>query len=225
MMRPDEQANAAEVQRDQRMRQGIGKGIGIAVGLASGSLGARALPFLNEYIPTDLAMKGLQKVSPQIASFLKKGQSAGLDIKEGMQYVKDKLMPKEEEKQEAQQDKRNLIEKHSPELHQFISQHIKKGKSHKEAGALARIGTGGKSFDKVIDKLTKEHKTTWEDILESVYGGAKSANSAGNVAQNPADMTGNAQQQQQGQPQQGQSGPGQQALMDVLNRINQKMGQ
>jgi hypothetical protein len=215
MMRPDEQANQAEIMRDQRMRSTVGKGVNAAIGIASGAAGARVLPFLSEYIPIDLAMKGLQKVSPKIADFLKRGQSAGLNIKEGMEYVKEQLIPKEQ----TQQDKRNLVEMHSPELHQFITQHIKSGKSHKQAGALAKLPRKEGDFNKVIEKLMKENNATWEDILESVYGGQQ-------AAQQSQQPTVQAPAQQPNQPQQqGQSGPGQQALMDILSKINQRMGQ
>jgi len=194
MMRPDEQANMSEVQRDQRMRQNVSKGVGAGVGLASTALGARALPFLSEYIPTDLAMKGLQRVAPKVADFLRKGQSAGLDIKQGMDFIKSKLSPTEEPAQSAQ-DSRNLIEKYSPELHQFITDKIKSGQSHLGAGALAELeNKGGKDFRSIIEKIKKDTKSTWGQVLDSVYGGSQAAPSA--QPQAP---------QQQAQPQQQQA--------------------
>jgi hypothetical protein len=221
MMRPDEQANEAAVQRDQRMRQNVSRGVGTAVGTASAAFGARALPFLSEYIPTDLAMKGLQRVAPKVADFLRKGQSAGLDIKQGMEFIKSKLSPEESEAQ----DNRNLIEKYSPELHQFISDKIKGGQSHLGAGALAELGkTGGKDFKSIIDKIKKDTKSTWAEVLEAVYGGAQSANNAGNNMQNPSNQPPGGQNPSTQQASQ-QAGPGQQALMDILSKINQRLGQ
>lgn len=213
MMRPDEQANQAEIIRDQRMRNTVGKGIGTAVGaagLAGSGIASRVVPLLSEYVPIDLAMKGLRKISPPIADFLERGQKAGLNIKEGMEYVKNNLTPKEE----AQQDKRNLVEMHSPELHQFITQHIKSGKSHKQAGALAKLPRKEGDFNKVIDKLMKEHNATWEDILESVYGGQQGS-------QQP-QPTMQAQAQQQSQPQ--QQGPINSKLSSMFDRVDKFLG-
>jgi hypothetical protein len=239
MMRPDEQANAAEVQRDQRMRSNVGKGVGVAVGAASAAFGARALPFLSEYIPTDLAMKGLQRVAPKVADFLKKGQSAGLDIKQGMDFIKSKLSTEQTTK--SAQDNRNLIEKYSPELHQFIDQQIKGGRSHLEAGAIAQLGKkGGPDFKSIIDKITKDNKSTWADVLDAVYGNssqsakqpANSPQTPGNSAQSPINSPQSGinppqthPNSAQGQQAARQSGPGQQALMDILSKINQKLGQ
>lgn len=196
MMRPDEQANAAEVKRDQRMRQNVSKGIGAGIGAASAAFGARALPFLSEYIPTDLAMKGLQRVAPKVADFLRKGQSAGLDIKQGMDFIKSKLSPTEEPAQSAQ-DNRNLIEKYSPELHQFITDKIKSGQSHLGAGALAELEKkGGKDFRSIIEKIKKDTKSTWAEVLDSVYGGAQATPAAQMQPNQPPSGQNPATQQQ-----------------------------
>jgi hypothetical protein len=182
MMRPDEQASMAEIQRDQRMRQNVSKGVGAAVGAASAAFGARALPFLSEYIPTDLAMKGLQRVAPKVADFLRKGQSAGLDINQGMDFIKSKMSTNEEPAQA--QDNRNLIEKYSPDLHQFILDQIRGGQTHLGAGALAELEKkGGKDFKPIIEKIKKDTKSTWGQILESVYGGAKAASGTATASQ------------------------------------------
>lgn len=186
-MRPDEQANQAEIERDERFRSNLKRGIGTSASIAAGAAASRVMPFLSEYVPVDLALKGLSKVSPHIADFLKRGQKAGLDIKEGMNYVKD-LMKPEENKQAPVPNKKNLIEMHSPELHQFIEQEMKKGQNHLQAGARATLK---KEFGDVIEKLKKEHKTSWEQILEAVYGGSKSA------SQNAPQATQNAPAQPQ----------------------------
>ncbi len=161
-MRPDEEANRDEIERDKRFRSNINKGVGTAATIGAAGVTARVLPFLSKFIPVDLAMKGLSKVSPKLADFLKRGQSMGLNIEEGFQYVRDSISSKEKPK-----DNKNIIEQYSPELHQFIDQEIKKGRRPIEAGALAQ---NDKSFSEVIKKLSKDHKTPWSNILESIYG-------------------------------------------------------
>ena len=203
-MRPDEEANKSEINRDKRFRSNVSKGVGAAGTLAGGAITARIMPFLSELIPSDLAMKGLSRISPKLGDFLRKGQSMGLKIKEGLRYVKEEIQPKEKTK-----DSRNIIEQYSPELHQFILDQIQQGRSHIEAGALAQLESkGSKGFKSVIDKITKDHKAPWSAILQTVYGQGQEA----------------AQQAQKIQPTQQQGGQGQQALMAILQKLQQARG-
>ncbi len=220
VLRSDEVANQAEVERDQRFRGNVAKGITSAGSLATaavgGGLAARVLPFLNQYIPPGLAMKGINKVSPKLGAFLQKGHEMGLDVEEGLGFIKDKLTA--DKKEPAKQDK-NIIEQYSPELHQFIMEQVKNGRSPIEAGALATMEKkGGPNFKSIIAKLTKDHNAPWSSILETVYGQQGGQKSQGQQQQQSPS--------QQAQPNQGtQSGSGQQALMAILAKINQKLGQ
>lgn len=203
-MRPDERANQELIERDRRFRGNIKNIASAAVGTGLSIASSKVLPFLSEYLPVDLAMRGLDKVSPAIGRFLKKGQSMGLDIKEGMNYVKEQMMPKKE--QEQPQENLNIIEQYSPELHQFIDQEVRKGRPLIQAGALAQ---NDRRFADVINKLQKDHKTPWSQILQSIYGGALKE-----------------QAQDQGQmqkPQQG-GGQGQNRLASVLQQYMQMKG-
>ena len=209
VLRSDEAANQAEIGRDQRFRGNVGKATTAAASLGTaavaGPLVAKVIPFLNQYIPTELAMKGINKVSPRLGEFLQKGREMGLDVEEGLNFIKEKIGGNSREP--AKQDK-NIIQQESPELHTFIDQEIRNGRKPIEAGAIAQ---SDKRFSDVIKKLMKAHKTPWSSIVESIYG-------AGEMAQP-------SQQKSQTQQQAGQGGPGQQALMDILGRINQKLGQ
>lgn len=212
IMRPDEQANEAEVDRDRKFRSNVKSGIS-SLGVAGGAVGAgvagKIMPFLSKYIPTDLAIKGISKISPKIGDFLKRGQSMGLDMEEGLQYVKEQFEPK----QEAAKENRNIVEQYSPELHQFILGQIQEGRSPIEAGAIARMGRKGEEhLKKAIDKIEKDHKAPWSSILETVYGGqgSQQPQQPGNQQQDP-----NAQQQ---------PGQGQAALMAILQKLQQSRG-
>lgn len=213
VLRSDEVANQAEVERDQKFRGNVGKGFSAVASLgtaaAGGALASKVMPFLNQYIPAGLAMKGINKVSPQLGAFLQKGHEMGLDVEEGLDFIKGKLGG--ERKEPAKQD-RNIIQQESPELHTFIDQEIRKGRKPIEAGALAQ---NDKRFSDVIKKLMKAHKTPWSSIIQSIYG-------TGDMAQSGQQR----QAEQPAQPTQGsQGGPGQQALMGILAKINQKLGQ
>ncbi len=211
MMRPDERANQEEIEREQRLRRGVGAASQGAAGLGTAAFGAgmasRILPFINEFIPADLAIKGISKISPSIGSFLKEGQKAGLDIEKGLQFVKDKLTPTGQEK--------NIIQQYSPELYQFIQDEINQGRSPLEAGALATLGKKGMpDFRKVISKMVKDHKTTWSGILQTVFEGGKATPSSQQTQQQPQQQ----QQQPSGQPSGGQDKWGEitKTLQDLL---------
>lgn len=231
-MRPDEEANRAEIERDKQTRSNISKGVGTAVGLASGAASARILPFLSTFIPTDLAMKGLSKVAPKVADFLKRGQSMGLKVDEGIQYIRDSLNPREEKQNERTKDNRNIIEQYSPELHQFITQEVAGGRNPIEAAAIAQ---NDKRFSEVIKKLSKDHKTPWSSIIDSIYGtgqygGAANASSQTQTSESGQPPLTKAQAawqafNQSRQPEKRPDGPGAQALMDILSKVNQKLGQ
>lgn len=169
----------------------------IGGGLALG----KVLPFLSKYIPEDLAIKGLSKIDPRFGKFIKMAMSNGKSFDEAKEFIREKA----EGSQEQSKENRNIIEQYSPELHQFILGEIQNGRKPIEAAALAQ---NDKRFSNVIKKLEKDHKTNWSNIIQSTYG-------VGETAQ---------PQQMQQQPSSQQIGPGQQALMQVLQKINQKLG-
>lgn len=186
-LRPDERVLEEEVKRNERFNQGLktaGKAaLQVGTTAAGFGLSSKILPFLSELIPADLALKGINKISPAVGSFLKKGMSNGLDLKEGFDFLKEKFQPKAEP---AKQD-RNIIQQYSPELFQFIDGKIKEGLSPLQAGAVA---SSQKQFQDVIKKMKKDHKADFADILQTVFG----------TAEQPQSQM---QQPPQGQPQQG----------------------
>ncbi len=160
---------------------------------------ARAAPFLSEYIPENLAIKGLSKVSPKLGKFVEDSLNSGYDFKE----VKDFIGEQVKESQQPAKQAKNIIEQESPELHQFLDQEIRKGRKPIEAAALAQ---NDKRFSELIGKLSKKHKTPWSSIIESVFGNGDMG------------LQQNKQQEQQKpmQQQEGQGGPGQQTIMQAL---------
>jgi hypothetical protein len=201
-LRPDEKVALGKEQRTQGTKDLLRGGLGLAAGIGGAALSAKVLPFLNEVIPTDLAIKGINKISPKLGSFLRNGVSAGLDAKEGLRYVKDKILPSES-KQEQAQDERNIIQQYDPELHEYISQNIKKGMSPVQAGQKA---LRHERFQKAIRQIEKDHRTKISQILQSIYG-SQDMGQSGNIQQQAQAPV------QQQAPQQGNAN---QALLEAL---------
>jgi len=213
-MQPYQEASR-EIQRQQRIPGNIARGVASVVGTgAAASLFGRVMPFLSSYIPQDLAIKGLNKVNPTIGNFVQTALGQGYAFDEVKGFLRDKF-----EKKETSKDDRNIIQQYSPELHSFIDQEVRKGRKPIEAGALAQ---NDKRFKDIINKLIKDHKTPWSSILESIYGGEGMAPIQGQsqAALQPEQMQ-QQQMQQQGQQQPGQ---GQQALMSILQKLQQSRG-
>ena len=207
-MQPYQEATQ-EIKRQGELPLTTAKNAGsiAATAYAGGGLVNRVLPFLSKYIPQNLAIKGLSKIDPRYGKFIEKAMSAGKSFEEVKEFIGSKIEEEVESKKPAKQNK-NIIEQESPELHQFLDQEIRKGRKPIEAAAIAQ---NDKRFSDLIGKLSKKHKTPWSNIIESVFG--------------KGDMAQPNQQQEQPLQQDGQTGPGQQALMGILQKINQKLGQ
>lgn len=184
-----------------------------AIGGGAGALGAKAagkiIPaigaLVNKYIPENISIAGLNKIDPRFGKFIQGALDEGYSYDELRNFLGDKI----EKSQKPGQNTKNIIEQESPELHQFLNQQIKSGRKPIEAAAIAQHD---KRFSSVIQKLSKTHKIPWSQIIESVYG-------LGETAQ--AEQSQASQQMQQPQ----QQGQGQQALMAILQKINQRLGQ
>ncbi len=192
----------------QATRQSGEKPYELAKGAISGSI-SRILPFLSTYVPVKLAMSGLNKIDPKWGKFFNEANELGYDADEVRDFLKDKISKEQEKKTEQPKENRNIIEQYSPELHQFIDQEVRKGRPLIQAGALAQ---NDKRFADIINKMQKDHKTPWSNIIQSIYGGA--------LQEQPQDQ-GQMQQPQQGGGQ-GDIDPALQQLIQQGNSILQK---
>ncbi len=205
VLRSDELANQTEIEKDEKFRSNVKKGIATAASLGSaaisGALVSKVMPFLNEYIPTALAVKGISKVSPKLGSFLQKGQQMGLDVEEGLDFLKEKLG------NESAKDERNIIQKYDDKLHESLERNIKINRlTPAQAIGLIDIFPQHK---KSIEKIEKDHKVPFLNIVEKIYGNDS-------TKQQPS------QEQIQQPPQ--QTGQGQAALMSILQKLQQSRG-
>ena len=166
-------------------------GIGAAIGASSfAPILARAAPFLSQYIPEDLVIKGLSKISHKFGKFVKDAVDSGYHFNEVKDFIGDQV----NQSQQNTQQSGNVIEQYSPELHQFISSEIEKGRSPIEAGALAELN--GK-FKNAIGKLTKDHKSPFSALLKTVYGEGQTQNKDNSQQQNEMQQNQSANQDDQ----------------------------
>ncbi len=196
-----------------------GGGIASAGAKAASKLIPKIGSLINKYIPDKLMAAGLAKLDPRFKKFIQGAVEQGYSMEDIRSFLGEKTDESAQESpgnaenpQESTKnpkDNRNIIEQYSPELHQFIDQEVKKGRKPLEAGAIAQ---NDKRFKDVINKISKDHKTPWSSILESVYGALQSPNAN--------QQSQSIQEPQQGQPAQAQGdkwGQIGQALKDVLN--------
>jgi len=208
-MQPYQEASE-EIQRQKRAPGELLQNVGeTALSYTGGGLVARrVLPFLSRFVPGDLAMKGLSKISPSMGKFIGAALGAGQSPDEVKEFIAGKV--KDEEKEKSQ---RNIVQQHDPELHTYIKDYMGKGKSFLWAGQQA-LKHG--RFKMAIDKMKKTYKVPWEEILNSVYGMMQPDERQEQSAQAPP------MEQPQTQPQQApqqQQGAGAAALLATLQNI------
>lgn len=134
------------------------------VSLAAGAgIVNKIAPFLSKFLPENLAIKGLNKLDSRFGKFINNCLKNGYNFDEVRDFIGDKVS---EEEEPAKQNG-NIIQQYSPELNQFMDQEIKKGRKPIEAGAIAQ---NDKRFSNIIEKLSKDHKTPWSSIIESIFG-------------------------------------------------------
>jgi hypothetical protein len=193
-----------------------------AVPVAKAAIGGKVMSLINKYIPESLAMKGLSKIDPRLGKFMALGQEMGHSFDELKSFLGERVQESEKEEAKPAKAERNIIEKESPELHQYIFEQIKKGMNPLKAATGASFDKSNR-FSKAIEKLEKQHNKPFYDIVREVYGAGERSLPKQGFAQ---EETERFQNQYGEQPQgQQQSGQGQQALMAVLQKINQKLGQ
>lgn len=172
-MQPYQAASEESIRQGELPYQALKTAAPIALSAASATAGGLAfkkvLPFLSEYIPQDLAIKGLSKIDPRFGKFINTALGAGKSFGEIRDFIKEKA----EEGKPAQN--LNPIQQHSDELYSFLEGHIKNGRSALEAGALAELSD---KFKKPIAEIVKNNKAPWSSIVETVFGNNSNANQA-----------------------------------------------
>ncbi len=211
-MQPYQEASK-EINRQQSAPANIAKKAGSAAlgAVGSAALIGRIAPFLSNYLPNDLAMKGLSKINPKMAGFISSSMAQGHSFEDIKEFLGSKLEGESKTGQSKQNG--NIIQQYSPELFEFINSEMQKGRAPLEAGALAELQP---NFKNIIKKMAGDHKTTFASILQTVFG-------QGDLAQGQQAQQSQPQQMQQSQGQQ-PSGNGNALLLQAVQSINQRLG-
>ncbi len=227
--RPDEMATESRIKASQNEDRMIKSGVKTlaSAGLAAVGAGAasRIAPFLSGIIPTDLALKGISKVAPKVGDFLQKGMAQGLTIQSGLDFLKENMgeqkQPEAESKENKAPDQRNIIEQYSPSIFAYIGDLIKGGSSPVQAAQKAKKFLDAKAKS-IITQMEQDHKTPFESIVESIFGGGQMAQTMPNQ-QMPQPQP--QAQQPQGQNQQAHSGvdPQLASAMQSIRKAMQNM--
>lgn len=174
-LRPDEEASLQMINESQQPQKLLGTAATLGGAALGGGLGAGL----------GLAGQALEGNSGQL------GQSP--DPSGQMQQPEQM-----QEEQSQAQDPLETLSGYSPELVQFIREHIQAGRTPEQAAALARIP--GK-FEKVVKRIEKDTKENFVDYLQRLFG--------------------NAKPQQEQTQQSGQQSPGLERLLALLQQRNQ----
>ena len=233
-LRPDEQAMFSEIERASQRNKKLKKGIKTASTITSlgigTALGSRILPLLNEFVPVELALKGINKINPQLGNILKYGMEKGLDVKEGLNFLKNNISSnKETEEQKRQQALGEFNKKIKKDgLRQELTEQFEDTYGQQQTESLNIIAQYSpqlhqflkdeiqkgrpleeagalaylqNNFKKVISKLEQDYRSPFSKILESVFG-----------------------KKQQATQQNQQMGQGQTALMEAIQKLRQIRG-
>lgn len=217
-MQPYQEASK-EIQRQgeaplKALKGAASAGLSLAGG---GAILNKITPFLNKFIPSDIAIKGLSKINPSLGKFLKGSLGQGHDLDEVMGFIKDKVGIKDQENTEKKQ--KNLIEEHAPEVHEILKDRI--GQGLKPMAVAYQIAKEGK-FSKQIADLQKKTGKGFGELVTAIFGGEEPQQKQADQQQSaqPQQMQQTQQQPQQAQTQQ-QVGQNTQALMQAIQAAQQ----
>jgi hypothetical protein len=213
-LRPDEIAALQRIEKSKREDESLNKGLNLAGKLGTAAIGigaaSKIFPFLNDFIPVDLAVKGISKISPELGKFLKKGQSMGLDLKQGLDFLKNKLSP-----QQTQSNPIQEFETNYPDLAQALSGYINQGQTPQAAAAILKTSS---AFGKKIKDLEKNIGKNFVDYVLELFGSPQQSQ----IKSTQTQVSTPSQQQQQSVPnpqQQSQSKGIDPQLLQLMNGI------
>jgi hypothetical protein len=222
-MQPYQQAGERiQQQADEpgRVARGIASAGTKIAGLAGGgALLRKALPFLNNLIPSSIAAKGLEKVDPRFGKFINSAINNGNTQDEAISFIKQKVQAGEEQdKSQAALQQKNLIEEHAPEVYEILKSKI--GQGLKPLVAAFQLSKDSKHKKKIMSLQEKTGKN-FSELVTSIFGSEENPQSqAALQPMQSQDQMPSSQQPQQipGQPQANNDGSND-ALMQAFQKI------
>lgn len=174
-MQPYQEASE-EIQRQgqfpKRLLETAGSIASTAItGYGAGVALNKVLPFLNKYIPKDLAIKGLSKIDPRFGKFINTALGNGESFEGIKDFIKQKMDSTSEEKPKSKgviHD--DLIEMYSPDLSKMIEEMIDSGETAETAAAVVK--SSPKQFSKYKDSIKQIEEHAGQDfssIVKHIY--------------------------------------------------------
>jgi len=208
-----------EIKRHGELPVKLGKSaLLLGAGIASGTALSRVAPFLSQYIPEDLAIKGLSKLDPRFGKFISAAMAGG----QTMDQIKDFIGQKASEGTNEAKEETNILAQYEPTLDQFI-RHIMETKNLSPAKAAVHAELEPK-LKKVIAQIKKDFKNkNFGEIVEEAYKNYKRtslnpATSESSAAAQPTQPQ-SATQATAGQTQAQQPPQGDAAIMAAMQKI------
>lgn len=195
-LRPDESSSESRINKNLEQTEKYKRGLQTASNIASTAVGvgaaSKVLPFLSDLIPADLAMKGINKISPKIGQFLQKGKAMGLDLKQGFQFIKDNIGATESKKNPLKE-----FETNHPEIFRAINGYINKGQPPQSAAAILKNSA---PFAKSIKKLEKDVGKNFVDYILELFGNKNQSTTQNQPSQQQNALTQESMNPQGSQP-------------------------
>lgn len=166
-MRPDELAAQRDIERSRDWDKGIKGAATTAVAAGMGVAGSRLLPLLGEFVPMELAMKGINKIAPKVGDFLQRGQKAGLDLRDGLDFLKNQIERSAERKEESKINPFQNFENEFPRLSEALNRIVEQGQPAEAAAAILKNASWAKSD---INKLEKNVGKNFVDFVKEMFG-------------------------------------------------------
>ena len=207
-MRQDELASQETIRRSQQFGKNVGNIAKAGLGVAGAALSARLAPLLSPYLSPSLALKGIEKVAPDLGRKIRRGLEEGLTLEDGINYLRKAFNPGQEESQEPQGQEQHPnitplqdLEARYPQLMRALMRSIQNGTPPDGAAAILKNFT---EFNKDISAIERETGKNFVDLIIELMGeGGQPQEDFGqmgqmqqvsqNEMQNPMSPTGNVQ--------------------------------
>jgi len=110
-MQPYQRASEAIKKNSETSKNLIKGAANLGIGLATGGVAAvganailgKIIPFLSQYIPAGIALKGIAKVSPNLSKFINLSLQSDNSEADVVNFIREKVSPKQEEEEEMEQ--------------------------------------------------------------------------------------------------------------------------